>query len=68
MRNAEGKTGENILQVKTYKFALPTVKLYKHLMGDKKDFVLSKRVFTFANFDWRMFLRKSRRVENGFCS
>ncbi len=35
---------ENPLRDKSYKFALRTVKLYKHLSEDKKEFVLSKQI------------------------
>jgi four helix bundle protein len=36
--------GENIILEKSYKFALRTVKLYKYLTEEKKEFVLSKRL------------------------
>ena len=35
---------ENVLKTKSYAFALRIVKLYKHLTGEKKEFVLSKQV------------------------
>lgn len=35
---------ENPLKDKSYKFALRIVKLYKHLIEEKKEFVLSKQV------------------------
>jgi len=35
---------ENIVQEKSYAFALRTVKLYRWLCEDKKEFVLSKQV------------------------
>ena len=35
---------ENILKDKSYKFALRIVSLYKYLMSEKKEFVLSKQV------------------------
>ena len=35
---------ESILRDKSYKFALRVVNLYKHLAGEKKEFVLSKQV------------------------
>jgi four helix bundle protein len=35
---------ENPLKVKSYKFALRIVKLYKYLAEDKREFVLSKQV------------------------
>lgn len=35
---------ENIIQIKTYSFALQIVKIYKHLCEDKKEFVLSKQL------------------------
>jgi len=35
---------ENILKDKAYKFALRIVKLYQYLVGEKKEFVMSKQV------------------------
>ena len=35
---------ENIVQDKSYAFALRIIKLYKHLIYDKKEFVLSKQI------------------------
>ncbi len=35
---------ENILKDKSYKFALRVIKLYKYLVEEKKEFVLSKQV------------------------
>lgn len=35
---------ENIIQTKSYNFALRVVKLYKHLSQEKKEFVLSKQL------------------------
>lgn len=35
---------ENIIQIKTYAFALRIIKLYKYLEDEKKEFVLSKQV------------------------
>ena len=35
---------ESVLRDKSYKFALRVVNLYKHLAGEKKEFVLSKQV------------------------
>ena len=34
---------ENVLKDKSYKFALRIVKLYKHLIEEKKEYVLSKQ-------------------------
>ncbi|REH54625.1 four helix bundle protein [Tenacibaculum gallaicum] len=34
----------NIIQVKSYDFAVKIVKLYKHLSQEKKEFVLSKQL------------------------
>src|SRR5438128_1294213 len=39
-----GQFKENILKDKSYKFALRIVNLYKHLSGEKKEFVLSKQI------------------------
>jgi four helix bundle protein len=35
---------ENIIQQKSYGFALKTIRLYKALTGDKKEFVLSRQI------------------------
>lgn len=35
---------DNIIQEKSYKFALRIIKLYKYLSIDKKEFVLSKQI------------------------
>lgn len=35
---------ENIIQQKSYNFALRIIKLYKYLIEDKKEFVLSKQI------------------------
>lgn len=35
---------ENIIQEKSYKFALRIVKLYQHLLNEKREFVLSKQI------------------------
>ena len=35
---------ENVIQVKSYAFAVRIVKLYQHLSAEKKEFVLSKQV------------------------
>ncbi len=35
---------ENIIQIKSYKFALCIIKLYKFLIEEKKEFVLSKQI------------------------
>ena len=35
---------ENIIQKKSYKFAIRTVNLYKYLVKEKKEFVLSKQI------------------------
>jgi four helix bundle protein len=34
---------ENIIAVKSYAFALDSIKLYQHLTNEKKEFVLSKQ-------------------------
>ncbi|MHB0753876.1 four helix bundle protein [Polaribacter sp. M15] len=34
----------NIIQIKSYDFAVRVVKLYKHLSQEKKEFVLSKQL------------------------
>ncbi|MDY0082656.1 MAG: four helix bundle protein [Ignavibacteriaceae bacterium] len=35
---------ENPIQIKSYKFALRVIKLYKYLIEEKKEFVLSKQI------------------------
>ena len=35
---------ENVLKDKSYNFAIRTVKLYKYLVGEQKEFVLSKQI------------------------
>lgn len=35
---------ENIIHTKTYAFALSVIKIYKHLVDDKKEFVMSKQI------------------------
>ena len=35
---------DNVVQEKSYKFALRIIKLYKYLISEKKEFILSKQV------------------------
>lgn len=35
---------ENVIQAKSYAFAVRIVRLYQHLVNEKKEFVLSKQV------------------------
>lgn len=35
---------ENIIQQKSYKFAVRIIELYKYLIGTKKEFILSKQL------------------------
>lgn len=35
---------ENVIQIKSYDFAVEIVKLYKYLVDEKKEFVLSKQL------------------------
>ena len=35
---------ENIIQQKSFSFAIRIVKLYKYLISEKKEFVLSKQI------------------------
>lgn len=44
MRIEELKMKENIIQHKSYAFALRIIKMYKYLSQDKKEFILSKQV------------------------
>lgn len=39
-----GQSKDNVLKDKSYQFALRIVKLYKHLSGEMKEFVLSKQI------------------------
>ena len=39
-----GIAAENIIETKSFDFAIRIVKLYKYLMDEKKEFVLSKQV------------------------
>jgi four helix bundle protein len=34
---------ENVIAIKTYAFALKSIKLYQHLTAEKREFVLSKQ-------------------------
>ena len=35
---------DNIIQIKSYNFAVRIIKLYKHLSQEKKEFILSKQL------------------------
>ena len=35
---------ENVIQIKSYAFAIRIVKLYQHLCEEKKEYVLSKQL------------------------
>lgn len=35
---------DNVIQIKSYAFAVRIVKLYKHLSQEKREFVLSKQL------------------------
>ncbi len=35
---------DNVVQIKSYDFALRIIKVYKHLSQEKKQFVLSKQL------------------------
>src|SRR5690554_5753007 len=43
-KNLKMKMKENIIQHKSYAFALRIIKMYKYLSQDKKEFILSKQV------------------------
>jgi len=43
------KTKDNIIATKSYAFALRIIKLYKFLISDKKEFVLSKQILRSGN-------------------
>ena len=36
---------DNVIQIKSYAFAVRIVKVYKFLCDEKKEFVLSKQLF-----------------------
>jgi len=36
--------GDNIIKIKSYKFAIRTVELYKYLKSSKKEFILSRQI------------------------
>ena len=40
----------NVVQEKSYAFAIRIVNLYKYLCSEKKEYVLSKQVFSLWNF------------------
>jgi four helix bundle protein len=40
----KGQLRKNVLKDKSYTFALRVIKLYKHLIAEHKEFVLSKQV------------------------
>ena len=44
MRNEKTKMNENIIETKSFEFAVRIVKLYQYLSNDKKEFVLSKQL------------------------
>jgi four helix bundle protein len=44
IENGELKTENNIIKEKSFKFAVKIVNLYKYLMEEKKEFVLSKQI------------------------
>ena len=44
MQNYKGKYMENIIENKSFEFAVRIVNLYKHLHFEKKEFVLSKQL------------------------
>lgn len=35
---------ENVVKDKSYRFAIKTVRFYKHLINDKKEFIIAKQV------------------------
>lgn len=35
---------ENVIQIKSYNFAIRIVELYKYLSAEKKEFILSKQL------------------------
>jgi four helix bundle protein len=42
--SGEWIVSESILKTKSYNFALRTIKLYKYLVDEKKEYVLSKQI------------------------
>src|SRR5689334_19698739 len=58
---------DSIALTKAIKFALRTIKLYKHLTEEKKEFVLSKQVLISGTFIAKHVKSAVRsRVTNGF--
>ena len=44
MHNLEDEMGENIVLIKSKSFAVRIVRLYQHLIGVKKEFVMTKQL------------------------
>ena len=44
IRNNESLKKDNVIQVKSYDFALRIIKLSQYLVSDKREFVLSKQI------------------------
>ena len=43
---------DNVVQIKSYAFAVRIVKVYQFLSNEKKEFVLSKAASSLWNFNW----------------
>ena len=50
----------NIVQIKSYAFAVRIVKVYKQLCDDKKEYVLSKQLLRAGTISWRQHRRSHR--------
>lgn len=44
MENGKVKMNDNVIMDKSYAFALRIIKLYKYLIAEKKEYVLSKQI------------------------
>jgi hypothetical protein len=54
-------TKDTILYRKAFAFAVRVVKLHRYLIGEKKEFVLSKAIASQRYLNWCKYLRSQRR-------
>jgi four helix bundle protein len=56
------------MKERSYAFGLRTIKLYKHLSGESKEYVLSKQILrSGTSIGANINGSESRRVQNGLC-
>jgi hypothetical protein len=55
---------DNVIQIKSYAFAVRIVNVYQYLCEDKREFTLSKQLLRSGNFN-RSQYRRSNRWTNG---